>query len=119
MLLRKQVSGEEAARAIRCLSHLVQHDRAKLVSELCLVMKLAERDDKTLRSMAIHSLIWGFRILKGWLERAESRGHRPQEIRDQMPTEEQVRQAVIRARDWGLNIQQMELASEFLQRSPE
>lgn len=118
MLLREQVSGGEAARAIRCLSHLVQHDLGKLLSELSLMINLAERNDKILRSMAIHSLIWGFRILKSRLARAESRGYRLQEIRDQMPTEEQVRQAVSRARARGLDAQQAELADEFLQRSP-
>jgi hypothetical protein len=119
MLLREQVSGEEAARAIRCLALLSRHNIGKTVFKLHLVIKLAERDDRILRSMAIHSVILGFSILKGWLEIAESRGHRLQEIRDQMPTEEQLRQVVIRARDKGLDPQQMELAGEFLQRSPE
>lgn len=104
MLLREQVSGGEAARAIRCLSHLVQHDLGKLLSELSLMINLAERNDKILRSMAIHSLIWGFRILKSRLARAESRGYRLQEIRDQMPTEEQVRQAVPTTTETGRKI---------------
>jgi hypothetical protein len=119
MLIREQVSGEEAARAIRCLANLMQHDLSKLVSEMYLFMKLAERDDKILRSSAVHSLILGFRILKGSLAIAESRGHRLQEVRDQMPNEERVRQVVIRARDKGLDPQQEELVKEALQRWPE
>jgi hypothetical protein len=119
MLRREQVSGEEADRAIRCLALLSRHDINKKVFSLYLVMKLAERDDRDVRSSAVRSTVLGFRSLRDWLAIAESRGHRLQEIRDQMPTPEQVRQVVIRARDKGLDPQQEELVEEALQRWPE
>ena len=113
LLLDDEVRGENAARALRSLSYLAQHNVERKLANLALAMKLVERGDQETRSVAVHALVHGFSVLNRMLSVGGV-----ESIRTGMPSWSEVRNALIKALELGLNEEQSVLAKEVLRTSP-
>jgi hypothetical protein len=85
----------------------------KALEKVRLTMRLASSDDQATRSAAVHSLIWGFRVLTRW---AELGGN--ENFRKAIPGAGEVRAVTRRALEQGLEPEVETLVREMLNRSP-